>query len=47
MIFAGYGRLHREQDGIVETREYLTKALEALQAGSVKDPDNVKEDLVE
>ena len=45
--YAGYGRLHKQQNKIDQAREYLRMALEIFERlGTLLEPDKVKETLV-
>jgi tetratricopeptide (TPR) repeat protein len=46
LLYAGYGRLHKQQGEIAQAREYLTKALEIFERlGTLIEADKVKEEL--
>jgi tetratricopeptide (TPR) repeat protein len=48
LVYAGYGRLHRQKGQIAQAREYLTKALEIFERlGTLIEPDKVREALAE
>jgi len=48
LAYAGYGRLHKQQGKVGQTREYLTKALEIFERlGTLIEPDKVREELAE
>jgi tetratricopeptide (TPR) repeat protein len=48
LAYAGYGRLYKEQNRIVQAREYLTKALEIFERlDTLLEPDRVREILAE
>jgi len=48
MAYAGYGRYHKEQGGIAQAQEYLTKALEIFERlGTLIEPDKVRKELTE
>jgi class 3 adenylate cyclase/tetratricopeptide (TPR) repeat protein len=48
LAYAGYGRLHKQQDKVGQAREYLTKALEIFERlGTLIEPDMVREELAE
>jgi predicted ATPase/class 3 adenylate cyclase len=46
LAYAGYGRLHKQQNKITQALEYLTKALEIFERlGTLFEPDKVREEL--
>jgi tetratricopeptide (TPR) repeat protein len=46
LAYAGYGRLHKQQDKVAQAREYLTKALEIFERlGTLIEPDKVRKEL--
>ena len=46
LAFAGYGRLHKQQNQIAQAREHLMKALEIFERlGTLIEPDRVREEL--
>jgi tetratricopeptide (TPR) repeat protein len=46
LAYVGYGRLHKQQNQIVQAREHLMKALEIFERlGTLIEPDRVKEEL--
>jgi class 3 adenylate cyclase/tetratricopeptide (TPR) repeat protein len=46
LAYAGYGRLHKQQNQITQAKEYLLKALEIFdRLGTMIEPDRVKEEL--
>ena len=48
LAYVGYGRLHKQQNKIVQAREYLTKALEIFERlGTLIELDKVREVLAE
>ena len=48
LAYAGYGRLHRRQGRIEESRDYLTRALEIFERlGTRMEPDKVRAELAE
>ncbi len=48
LVYAGYGRLHRQKGQIAQAQEYLTKALEIFERlGTLIEPDKVREALAE
>jgi tetratricopeptide (TPR) repeat protein len=48
LVYAGYGRLHKQKGQIAQAREYLTKALEIFERlGTLIEPDKVREALAE
>jgi class 3 adenylate cyclase/tetratricopeptide (TPR) repeat protein len=48
LAYAGYGRLHKRQGKMDQSREYLTKALEIFdRLGTLIDPDKVRQELEE
>jgi len=48
LAYAGYGRLHKQQNQIPQAREYLMRALEIFERlGTLLEPDRVREILAE
>jgi len=48
LAYAGYGRLHKQQDKVGQAREYLTRGLEIFERlGTLIEPDKVREELAE
>ena len=48
LVYAGYGRLHKQQGKTAQAREYLTKALEIFERlGTLLEPDRVREALAQ
>jgi class 3 adenylate cyclase/tetratricopeptide (TPR) repeat protein len=48
LAYAGYGRLHKQQNQIPQAREYLMRALEIFERlGTLLEPDKVREILAE
>jgi tetratricopeptide (TPR) repeat protein len=48
LAYAGYGRLHKQQNQIAQARDYLMKALEIFERlGTLLEPDKVREILAE
>jgi tetratricopeptide (TPR) repeat protein len=48
LAYAGYGRLHKQQNRITQAKEYLLKALEIFERlGTLLEPDKVREILGE
>jgi len=48
LVYAGYGRFHKQQGQIAQAREYLMKALEIFERlGTLIEPDKVREPLAE
>jgi tetratricopeptide (TPR) repeat protein len=48
LVYADYGRFHKQQGNIAKAREYLIKALEIFERlGTLMEPDKVKEELAQ
>ncbi|MCI0526857.1 MAG: tetratricopeptide repeat protein, partial [Nitrospira sp.] len=48
LAYTDYGRFHKQQNNILQAREYLTKALEIFERlGTLLEPEKVKRELAE
>ena len=46
--YAGYGRLHLQDNRVTQARKYLTMALEIFdRLGTLREPDKIKETLTQ